>query len=1042
MIDDLRKDEVLLNCVLIEPVQQTPPSIPPLLTSKRLFMHRLLPSVKHLLSIFLFFSPFFLMAQSSRITGIVLSAEDNKPLSGVTVQVKGKAAGTSTDENGSFSIAAGLNEVLTISYVGYEEQDYIVRVLENNEIRLARTSSILQDVVVVGYNTQRRADVTGSVGTVNVKEIKSLPTPSVGDAIQGKAAGVQIISSGAPGNNPEIRIRGISTINNNSPLLVIDGVPTQSGLNQINLDDVESIQVLKDASAAAIYGARGANGVLIITTKRGKGAGSQLNFNAYYGVQSVARQIDMLNASQFATLHNEIMENGNMVTNPAFGNPDTLGVGTDWLGILLSPANLQNYTLSYSSNTPKTNYYVSGNIMNQEGIVLNTSFKRYILQFNTDTKLYENLRFGNSLTINHDVKKSGDWSIHNALIALPTQPIYNADGSWSGPTGLPHYVGDVANPIGKATIVENTTLGYNLRGSMYGELTLLKGLRFKSSVAAEASFWQTNNWSPKYNWQTYEQREHYLGKASNKSINWVWDNTLTYDKTFGNDHKLTALVGYSAQENRFDFIGGSVDSGFVSNAIRQFGSINDLTPRLNGNANEWSLLSLFGRLNYAYKDKYLLTATLRRDGSSRFGAANRWGLFPSGSVAWRLSEEEFFDVPSVNDLKLRAGYGQTGNQEIGLYTFASLLDIRQTNFNNQFATSIYPNFMPNPNVRWEAVEQMNLGLDATLFNNRVNVILDGYIKNTLDMLVPYRVPAISGYSDIYVPMINAGKVRNRGVELTLNTINTKNNPLVWNTSLNFSYNQNEIVKLYDSIPMNLGSLGLNNYVARVQEGYPINVFYGYVTNGIFQTQKDVDQSAEQVRGTSPANSTAAGDIRFKDVNNDGVINELDRQFLGNPNPKFIFGMTNSFEYKGLDLSVFIQGISGNKIYNATRIALEGMSVAQNQSVGTLNRWTGPGTSNTMPRAVFSDPNSNNRVSDRYLEDGSYLRIKNVTLGYTLPKRLIDAAHMTSARFYLSAQNLFTFTDYSGIDPEVSGNGIDQAVYPVTRTITFGINLNF
>lgn len=1003
---------------------------------KPLVLNHLLPILVVLLL------PFTLLAQGKKLTGTVLSAEDNKPLPGVSLQVKGKTTGTSTDENGTFSITASENDVLTISYVGYESVDHVVGASNNIQIKLVRSASTLQDVVVVGYNTQRRGDVTGSVGTVNVKEMKSLPTPSVGDAIQGKAAGVQIISSGSPGNNPEIRIRGISTINNNSPLLVIDGVPTQSGLNQINMDDVESIQVLKDASAAAIYGARGANGVLIITTKRGKGAGSQLNFNAYYGIQSVARKIDMLNASQFATLHNEIMENGGVQRNPAFGNPDTLGQGTDWLGVLLSPAALQNYTISYSANTPKTNYYVSGNILNQEGIVLNTSFKRYILQFNTDTKLFENLRFGNSLTLNHDIKKNGDWSIHNALIALPTQPIYNADGSWSGPVGLPNHVGDVTNPIGKATMVENSTLGYNLRGSMYGELTVLKGLSIKSSIAAEASFWNTRTWSPKYNWQPNPQRDSYLGQASNKSINWVWDNTLTYDQTFGGIHKLTALLGTSAQENRFDYISGSLDSGFISDVTQQFNGANDLTPRLNGSGNEWSLLSYFARVNYGYKDKYLLTGTVRRDGSSRFGPKNRWGVFPSGSVAWRISKEDFFEVPYMNDLKLRAGYGLTGNQEIGLYTFASVLDIRQTNFNNQYVTSVYPNFMPNPNVRWEAVEQMNIGLDATLFNNRVNIILDGYIKNTQEMLVPYRVPAISGYSDEVVPPINAGKVQNRGVELTLNTTNTKNNPLSWNTSLNFSYNQNEIIKLYDSIPMNVGSLGLNNYVARIQEGYPINVFYGYVTNGIFQTQKEVDESAEQVKGTAPSNGTAAGDIRFKDVNNDGVINEKDRQFLGNPNPKFIFGMTNSFEYKGFDLSVFVQGISGNKIYNATRIALEGMSVAQNQSTATLNRWAGPGTSNTMPRAVFSDPNSNNRVSDRYLEDGSYLRIKNVTLGYTLPKRLIERVHMTSARFYLSGQNLYTFTDYSGIDPEVSGNGIDQAVYPITRTITFGVNLNF
>ena len=999
--------------------------------------------------LFLLRSAHAIAQEKGSLKGTVLNL-NNEPAIGVSVVVKNAktnyTSGTSTDNTGSFTISNvpfGNNYNLTFSGVGFETQTLMGQTVsaDNPAISVTMKASVatMNEVVVVGYNTQKRGDVTGSVGTVNTKEMRSLPVTSVGDAMQGKAAGVQIISSGNPGSNPEIRIRGISTINNNSPLLVIDGVPTQSGLNQINMDDVESIQVLKDASAAAIYGARGANGVIIITTKRGKGAGTQMNFNAYYGIQSVARRVDMLNASEFASLHNDIMANGGLAKNPANSNPSSLGEGTDWFGELVSPAPIQNYTLSYSANTPKTNYYVSGNYMNQEGIVMNTLFKRYILQFNSDTKVFENLRFGNSLTLNHDIKKSGDVNIYGALASLPTQPIYNADGTWSGPVGLSHWVGDITNVIGKATLNENSTLGYNLRGSVYGEVTLLKGLRFKTSVAAEASFWNTRNWSPKYNWQPNPQTQSYLGQSSNKSINWVWDNTLTYDKTFG-AHRFTLLAGTSAQENKFEYISGSVQD-FISDVTQQ---INNGTAqaKLNGSGNEWSLLSYFGRANYAYNDKYLLTGTIRRDGSSRFGTNNKWGMFPSGSFAWRVSKEDFFKVPFVNDLKVRLGYGLTGNQEIGLYTFASVLDIRQYNFNNQFVTSVFPTFMPNPNIQWEAVEQKNIGIDASIFNNRVNVIVDGYIKNTNEMMVPFRVPAISGFSDIYVPPINAGKVQNKGVELTINTKNTNKSALAWTTSLNFSYNKNELVKLYDSIPMDVNSIGLNAYLARFQEGYPINVFYGYRTNGIFQTQKEVDESAVQVVGTSTTNGTSAGDIRFKDVNNDGVIDEKDRQFLGNPNPRFIFGMTNTFEYKGFDLSVFIQGIEGNQIFNASRIGLEGMAVAQNQRRTTLGRWTGPGTSNTMPRAVFNDPNKNTRVSDRYIEDGTYVRLKNVTLGYTVPSRLLKRAKMETARLYISAQNLYTLTNYSGIDPEVPGNGIDQAYYPITRTVSIGVNLNF
>ncbi|MEI6948644.1 TonB-dependent receptor [Paraflavisolibacter sp. H34] len=984
-------------------------------------------------------APFLTHAQSRQVTGTVVSADD-KVLGGVSVQTVKAKGGTTTDANGQFGIKVLPGDTLVISYTGFAPIKYPLRDEGAVRIRMAPLPNTLNEVVVVGYNTQSKKDITGAVGTVNMSELKSLPTPSVGDAMQGKAAGVQVIASGAPGNNPEIRIRGISTIGNNSPLLVIDGVPTQSGLNQINMDDVESIQILKDASAAAIYGARGANGVVIITTKRGKGAATQLNFNAYYGIQGVARRLEVLNAKEFAALHNEIMDRGGQPLNPAFGNPDTLGKGTDWLGALLSPAPLRNYTLSYSANTPKTNYYVSGNYLDQEGIVKNTSFKRFIVQLNTDTKVLDNLRFGNSLTLNHDVKKSGDYSIGNALVALPTQPIYNPDGTWAGPEGPGQWVGDVINPIGKASLVENSTQGYNLRGSVYGELTLLKGLRFRSSVSAEASFWNTRTWSPRYNWKPTAQVESFLGQSSNKSTNWLWDNTLTWDKTFG-DHKLTALVGTSAQENVFESLSGSRDAGFVSDVTQQLNSSQE-PARLRGNQEQWSLLSYFGRLNYAWKDKYLLTGTVRRDGSSRFGPKNKWGVFPSGSLAWRISKEDFFDLPFVSDLKLRAGYGQTGNQEIGLYTFASTLDIRQYNFNNQFVTAVFPTFMPNPNVRWEAVEQMNLGLDASLFGNRANLVLDAYVKNTKDMLVPYRVPAISGFSDILVPPVNAGKVQNRGVELTLNTVNLEKGPLKWNTSFNVSYNRNQLVNLYDSIPMDVNSIGLNAYLARFQQDYPINVFYGYVTDGIFQTQKEVDESAVQVPGNTTYTGTAAGDIRFRDVNNDGLINEKDRQFLGNPNPRLIFGLTNTFEYKGIDLSLFVQGIEGNKIYNASRIGLEAMAVAQNGSKATLERWTGPGTSNTMPRAVFNDPNKNTRVSDRYIEDGSYLRLKNLTVGYTLPKALLQRARMGSARFYLSAQNLYTLTKYKAIDPEVAGNGIDWTVYPVTRTVTFGLHLNF
>lgn len=995
-------------------------------------------------SVLLLFLSFALgaVAQTSRIAGRVFSLDDNKPLTGVSVQLKGRSAGATTDESGAFSISAQAGDTLVFSYVGYEDQEIPFSSVSGGSINvlLRPVTTAMQDVVVVGYGTQRRKDLTGSLSSISGKDLKSLPVPNVGEALQGRAAGVQIVSSGAPGSNVTIRVRGTGTINNSDPLLVIDGVPSDMPLNNLNMDDVASIEVLKDASSAAIYGSRGANGVVLITTKRGASGRNTLEFKTFAGAQKATDMVPMLTARQFASLHNEMMANNGQAQNPAFADPNTLGNGTDWLGALFRSAPMQSYTLSYSGGNAKSTYYVSGNVFDQQGIVINTRYRRYTVQFNSESRVFDWLKFGNNLSLSHDIKSSGSYDIRNAMSALPTQNIYNPDGTYAGPVGQPSWVGDVANPIGKATINKNTTKGYNILGNIYGELTLMRGLKFKSTAGIQAAFWDSRNWAPKYNWAPIPQPNSYLAQAYNKSLTWLWDNYFTYDTRFG-DHNLTVLAGSSAQANRYDGMNGSIQQ-FASDVTQQL-SNGTLLPTVGGGANEWALLSFMGRVNYGYKNKYLLTATVRRDGSSRFGKDNRYGTFPSASAAWRISEEDFFRKTDViNDLKLRVGYGVTGNQNIGNYSFASVLQTVQYNFNGNAVTAIVPLMIPNPGIRWEKVEQANFGLDATLLNNRINVTIDGYIKNTNDMLVPMSVPISTGYSDIVVPSINLGKVQNRGVEMTITSQNTKG-AFVWNTSFNVSYNQNRILKLNDTIPMYTGSIGLNqNLSIQHPGGYPINEFYGFVTNGIFQTQKDVDDYAVQVPGSDPFNRTSPGDIRFRDLNNDGKIDDNDRTFLGNPNPSFIFALNNTFSWKGFDLSVFLQGIAGNKIYNANRIYQEGMAVAVNQTTAVLDRWTGANTSNTMPRAVFNDPNKNTRVSDRFIEDGSYLRIKNVTLGYTLPKAIADRLKMSSARIYLSGQNLATFTKYSGFDPEVPSNGIDLNVYPVTRTISAGINITF
>ncbi len=975
------------------------------------------------------------------VTGIVVDSK-GEPLTGVTVLLKATSIGTITDVNGKFTLETGskTGPVLIFSYVGYDSQEVQITSQEEIRVVLVESNVMLNEVVVVGYGSQRKRDLTGSVSSVNTKELKTLPVPSIGDALQGRSAGVQVLSAGAPGSNVTLRIRGTGTINNSDPLLVIDGVPANVSLNTISPDDIAGIEILKDASAAAIYGSRGANGVVLITTKKGAQERNTLEFKMFTGVQSVANRVEMLNASEFASLHNDMMTNNGQALNPDFADPAGLGAGTDWLDAIFRNAPIQNYTLAYSGGNANSHYYVSGAILDQQGIVANTGYKRYTVQFNSDSRVFDWLKFSNNLTLNHDVKTSGDYNIRNAMAALPAQPVYNADGTYSGPIGQSSWVGDITNPIGKAMLVENSTKGYNALGNISAEINILKELKFKSTGGLEASFWDNRTWSPAYNWQPTPQASSYLFQQYNKGITYLWDNYLTYDKYINGNHHLTLLAGSSAQAFRKDYMSGSAQ-GFSSTTTQQLNN-GTTSKTLGGSANEWKLLSFIGRGNYDYKGRYLLTATLRRDGSSRFGSNNRWGWFPSASVAWRVSQEEFMNRYTwLDDFKVRAGYGITGNQNIGDYSFASVLQTIQYVFNGQVVNAVVPLAIPNPSVRWEQVEQSNLGFDASLINGRINLSLDAYIKNTNDMLVPMSVPISTGYSDIVVPSINAGKVRNKGVEISITSINTTG-AIKWTTSANVAYNHNRVINLNDTIPLYTGSIGLNQNLSIQNSGYPVNAFYGFVTNGLFQTQQEVDNYAVQVPGEDPFNRTSAGDIRFKDLNNDGKIDDNDRTYIGNPNPKFIFAINNTIEWRGFDLSIFLQGVYGNDIFNANRIYQEGMAVAQNQTTATLERWTGEGTSNTMPRAVFNDPNKNTRVSDRFIEDGSYLKIKNLTLGYTFRQKWLEKAKLSSARVYFSAQNLLTITNYSGFDPEVPVNGIDLNVYPVTRTVSAGINLIF
>lgn len=987
-------------------------------------------------------TPFFMMAQNGKIklSGKVVD-ETNKPLPGATVLLKNTNVSTITDFDGGFTLSVSdENPVFIISYMGYKSAEVKAVGKNLSEIKLVPESTTLNNVVVIGYGQLKSKDITGSIATVKVADLTKQPVANIGEAIQGRAAGVQVITSGQPGSNPIFRIRGTGTIGNNDPLIVVDGMPLNGGLNQVNMNDVESLQVLKDASSTAIYGARGANGVVIITTKRGTVGKSAVTFDVSTGVSETTEMLQVLNASQFASLHNEILSNAGLTPNPDFQNPASLGAGTDWVDAFFNAGFQNNYTLSYMSGNDQSKVYTSLNVFDQKGVILNTGYKRYILQFNSDTKISDNLKFGNSIKLNHDVKNQGDFNIQNALLSLPTQPIYREDGDFSGPIGQPIYSGDIENPIGKATIVDNDTKGYNIQGNLFGELTFLKDLKFKTLLGAEANFWKNRTWAPSYQWDSKGSENAYLYESSNQSITLLWDNTLTYHKKFDSGINVTGVAGTSAQENNFEYINGSIQN-FPSENTQTLNNGIDQTT-LHGSGSEWAIFSFFARGNFDYKSKYYATATVRRDGSSRFGEGNKYGTFPSGSLAWRISNEGFFKSKTVNDLKLRLGYGITGNQEIGNYSFSSNYNTYLYNFNGSYVSAAIPTVLPNSNVKWEEQEQFNVGLDASLFDNRVNLTFDAYVKNTNDMLVPQSVPVTSGYSDIYVPYINAGKIQNKGIEVIINTKNIQKEKFSWTTDFVFSANKNEVIDLNGDVPLITGSLGLNYNVSRIQEGYPVNVFYGFVQDGIFQTQTEINDHAVQVQGTSSSNSTSPGDVRFNDLNNDGLITDVDRTFIGDPNPDFSGSLNNTLKYGGLSLDIYLQGVYGNEIFNANRLYTEAMSITTNQSTAVLDRWTAPGTSNSMPRAVYGDPNNNNRTSSRYIEDGSYLRIKNVTLSYNIPLDMQGKKIFNYVKVYLSGQNLYTFTDYTGFDPEVSTNGIDNNVYPLTRTISLGLNVGF
>lgn len=989
--------------------------------------------------------------QQQTVKGIV-KGPDGLPVIAANISQKGTNNATITDLYGNFTLnITGQHPVLVISYIGYVTTEVNVSGRAFIEVVLQEDVEALDEVVVVGYGTMRKKDVTGAVSSVRTEDITKNATSNVMQAIAGKMSGVQVVqNSGTPGGDVSILIRGVGTINDASPLYVIDGVPVSGGMWYLNPNDVESIDVLKDASATAIYGSRGANGVVMVTTKQAQEGHTEINFDYSYGIQHTAKTYDMLNASQYATLHNEMRTNAGpeYSLNPAFSDPESLGTGTDWMDAIFRTAPMQKVNLSMLGGNQKISHATSLGYYTQDGIMKNSSYNRLSLQSNISSKIVSNVTVRANVNLSAENRRTQPVGtvIQNAMRILPSIPIQDENGEYAGPTGNAEWNGNALNPVAIINEQNYRMKGFRMLSNISLEWEIIKGLKFKTTGGAELGYDYNNSYIPKYKWGMNESKNTMQTVSSAYEQLYLWDNTLNYDKSFGK-HRINAMVGTSYQEYKKESVSAS-GSGRASELTTELDNATKATD-VGGNSLRWALMSYMARLHYSYDDRYLVTATFRADGSSKFGKDNRFGYFPSFAAAWNIGNESFMQsVKPISQLKLRAGYGQTGNQNIGAYAFADKLSVNgvynfgsQRGFESNLVNLIYPYLLSNPSVKWEAVEQYNVGVDIGFLKNRIVANLDFYVKNTRDMLTKKPVPQTSGTSleQADWPPVNIGKVLNRGFEFTINTKNFVGE-FKWETNLNMSFNHNEVVSI--------GGPEILNGVSLIREGQPINSFYGYKLGGVYQTLDEVftgpvmENRAADKASHNPYKNTSPGDMWFVDVDGNGEINDLDRTVIGNPSPDCIFGFNNTFSYKNFDLSIFFQGALGNQVWNGVRASHESMNSTYNQLASTLERWTGEGTSSSMPRAIYADPNNNSRASTRWLENGSYAKLKNLTFGYTLPENWINRAKVKALRLYVSFDNLCTITNYSGLDPEVGLSGLDYGVYPSARTYMFGVSVKF
>lgn len=986
--------------------------------------------------------------QAKTVTGTVTDVS-GEPIIGANIRIKGTTTGTITDIDGNFSIKAEPQSVIEVSYIGYLTQETVINNQKSIRFLLKEDTKTLDEVVVIGYGVQKKADLTGSVANINTEKLNTQSNANIGQALQGKIAGGDIVSQGgAPGSGTRIMVRGIGTLNNASPLYIVDGMYMNS-IDHINPNDIASIDVLKDASSAAIYGSRAANGVIIVTTKEGSNTEGKpiIDLSVNLGISTASKFLDMLDAKGWAEV--------TTIARQAIGKP-ALDMATDlankpdndWQDIMFRPALMQNYNLSVKGGGKYSTYYTGLGYFNQDGIVKGTNYQRYNIQSKNDYKRGI-FSAGTNLIISFSHDKPLHQELRGGMIgtilqSVPTLEKYDdtREGGYGGTYG------DVVNiPHPLAIIDDNIMDRYNenvkIFANLYAQIELFKGLKYKLNLTPDFSFERYKNYLNKYDFGLATNSITQLTERQRRRRNILVENLLTFDRTFG-EHKISALAGYTYQDSRFRHI-----QAYGEGLPQGLEEIDAATTNRSNEGNSWRsvLTSILGRVFYSYQNKYLFTATIRRDGSSKFGKNNRYGYFPSFSLGWNVAEEKFMEnVHWLDQLKLRGGYGVLGNQEIDNYQYSSTITtgINYPDGNGGLLQGAFPKNFANPDIKWEETAMTNVGIDFMAFNNRLSLTADYYVKNTKDILLTVPIPISSGGAND--PIRNAGKIRNNGFEFNLGWMDQPNPDISYGINLIGSFNKNKVIAMgSESGSIKGGSTNQNITTSETKAGYPIGGYWLISTAGYFNSQEEVDAYAKDGKKIQPA--AEPGDIKFVDANNDGVINDDDRVFQGSPFPDFTFALNGNMRYKNFDLSIGLQGVLGNKIYNATRQTLEDVTKGSNFLASCLDYWTPENKNASHPRLTWDDPNRNTRAeSDRYLENGSYLRLRSVQLGYTFPQTWFKGA-IQHARVYINAENLFTITSYSGYSPDVNADnanyrGFDNFIYPTNRTFMLGLNVTF